>query len=620
MDDLRAKRVLVTGAAGFVGANLTRELVGRGAQVHALVKPSTDLWRIAEVIPRLTLHRGDLTDREELSRIIHRIRPEIIFHLAATGGHPCGQQDRERALWTNVLGTANLLAATAPVDYQCFVHFGSSLEYGAKQEPLKESDRLEPFTFRGVAKAAATLLCQQFARANHRPVAVLRPFSVYGYWETPTRFIPTAIKAALSNQEIALTASGYRHDFIFVADVVEACLLALKAEKIAGEIINVGSGQQWSNEEVIDVIQALCGQRIQVRVGEYLGSPSDTTHWVADIQKAKQLLGWEPRHTLQSGLEKTISWFRLHGNAYLEMTYSPSLSLSAGRREEKAGVKVAPALAGQGPEISVIIPVYRNKETLHELYRRLHHVLVTRALSYEMLFVDDACPENSVAVLEELAQGDPRVAVVALEQNVGQHRAVLAGLSHARGKWAVIMDADLQDPPEAIPDLLDKLQEGRAAVFAGRRGQYESRFRLITSRLFKGLLHLLVGVPTDAGLFVAMNRQMVERLLQFGKLSPSVTAMMGCTGLALASIPVVRAQRPVGGSAYSFGGRVKAGLAAIAWVLSWKWRPPRPVSGGSAGEVPVRAYIGARFAPARERGTEKESIREAVASTRAGRA
>lgn len=247
------------------------------------------------------------------------------------------------------------------------------------------------------------------------------------------------------------------------------------------------------------------------------------------------------------------------------------------------------------PEITIVVPVYRNAESLHELYRRLRSVLDNLHPSYEMLFVNDACP-TSLAVLQELARLDPQVAVLALERNVGQHRAVLAGLAHARGKWLVVLDADLQDPPEAIPDLLTKLKDGPAAVFAGRRGRYESTLRLLGSRLFKRLLHLVCGVPTDAGLFVAMNRQMVERLLPFGLSSPSVVAMIGCIGLPLTSIPVVRVRRPSGRSAYSFWKRFKTGCLTILWVLSWKWRPNRTVSRSYSREAPVRAFIGARFA------------------------
>jgi nucleoside-diphosphate-sugar epimerase len=316
-NSLQGKRILVTGAAGFVGANLAEGLVRRNAEVHALVRPGSKLWRLAEIAPRLDVHPVELTNREELRVIIDEVRPEIVFHLAVRRAH-LSEEDRLETLQTNIMGTLNLLEAVAPLDYQRFVHVGGSLEYGARERPLEESFHLEPSTFYGATKAAATLLCQQFAHANQQPVVVLRLFSVYGYWEGPTRLVPTAIMAALRDQEISLTPPGYRRDLVFVEDVVEACLLCLQTEGIAGEVINVGTGQQWSNEEIIEMVQAVSGRKIKARVGEYPQRPWDTHYWVADNRKARQLLGWEPRHSLRYGLEKTIAWFRLRQDAYTD--------------------------------------------------------------------------------------------------------------------------------------------------------------------------------------------------------------------------------------------------------------------------------------------------------------
>ena len=259
----------------------------------------------------------------------------------------------------------------------------------------------------------------------------------------------------------------------------------------------------------------------------------------------------------------------------------------------------------ENPEVSVVVPVYRNVETLRELHRRLCRTLEAQMLSFEVIFVDDACPAGSFTVLDELARRDSRVAVLVLERNVGQHRAVLAGLAHARGEWTIVMDADLQDPPEAIPDLLAKGREGYAAVFAGRRGRYESFLRLFTSRLFKGLLHLLCRVPADAGLFVALNRTITERLPVLGGPKPFVVAMIGCIGLPMSSVPVARARRPIGASAYSFRARLKSAWRALVWVASWRCRAIRRTldrDTGDASEPLVKAFVGARFTQ------EKESL------------
>ncbi len=312
MDSLRDKRALVTGAAGFVGASLTKQLLRHGARVHAVVRPTTRLWRIEDDLPALVLHVSDLTDRDRLQLAVDAARPDVVFHLAAPGGHPTTPEARAELLASAVLGTANLLEALAPLDYRRFVVAGSSLEYGPKIVPHAETDRLEPTTFRGVAKAAASLLCLQHARAERRPIVVLRLFSVYGCWENPSRLIPTVIRSVLRGADVVLTAPGVRHDFVFVEDVVDAMLLAATAGHADGEVFNVGSGQQWSNEDVVDQVQQLTGRTVRVRVGEYPAQPADTGYWVADIRKAAAVLGWRPQHDLSGGLRKTTEWFRVH--------------------------------------------------------------------------------------------------------------------------------------------------------------------------------------------------------------------------------------------------------------------------------------------------------------------
>jgi hypothetical protein len=247
------------------------------------------------------------------------------------------------------------------------------------------------------------------------------------------------------------------------------------------------------------------------------------------------------------------------------------------------------------PDLSVVVPVYRNAGTLSELYRRLRDVLEAQQLAFELLFVDDACPAGSLSVLEALARSDSRVAVLALALNVGQSGAVMAGLARALGQWVVVLDADLQDPPEAIPALLAELRKGSAAVFAGRHGGYGSLTRHLGSRVYKQLLHYLTGLPVDASMFMAMERRMVERLLAFGVRRPFVVAMMGCSGLPLASIPVQRSSRPVDRSAYSFWKLLKLGCSALALALACKWRPLFGFVRGEPPAVAVKAYFGSRF-------------------------
>ena len=187
-----------------------------------------------------------------------------------------------------------------------------------------------------------------------------------------------------------------------------------------------------------------------------------------------------------------------------------------------------------------------------------------------MIFVDDACPAGSGAVLDQLARQDARVRVIRHERNQGQRLAVWHGLEAARGEIVITMDADLQDPPEAIPLLLGELRAtGAGAVFAGRRGAYQGRLRMATSRLYRRVLQAATGIPGDAGAYVAMTREALDRILPIPMASPYLPALLASTGLPVRSVPVEREVRPAGKSAYSEWARLRLayhGLSA-AWKL-----------------------------------------------------
>jgi 2-polyprenyl-3-methyl-5-hydroxy-6-metoxy-1,4-benzoquinol methylase len=222
-------------------------------------------------------------------------------------------------------------------------------------------------------------------------------------------------------------------------------------------------------------------------------------------------------------------------------------------------------------ELSVVIPVYGNAATLGALHARV--AAATAGLGpVEMVFVDDACPHGSGAVLDALAVEDPRVRVVHLPTNRGQHAAILAGLAVTRGRRVAVLDADLQDPPEALPALVERLDGGGwHAVFAGRRGRYSSPWRTLSGRAFRAALARLTNLPGDAGGYVVLSRAMADAVLALEARRPYLAGMVGATGLAQTSIPVLRASRPDGRSAYAAGARARLALPAL-FDAAWTWR------------------------------------------------
>ena len=228
------------------------------------------------------------------------------------------------------------------------------------------------------------------------------------------------------------------------------------------------------------------------------------------------------------------------------------------------------------PDLTLVVPVYGNAATLNKLQSSLQEVLRSEDITYELLFVNDAGPDHSLKILLDMLNQHAEIVVVNLHYNIGQHAAVLHGLRFARGRYCLIMDADLQDPVESILVLMRQSFHFQA-VFAGRRGQYQGRLRMMSSYCYKRLLHSLTGLPVDAGIFVLMERQLVETLLKMPVRIPWINVMVGLSGLSMCSIPVKRNTRIEGKSAYSSWGRIRSALRGIYCVLTYRyWQPKKP--------------------------------------------
>jgi nucleoside-diphosphate-sugar epimerase len=202
------------------------------------------------------------------------------------------------------MGTAHLAEASAEAGVRRFVHLGSFLGYQRQQRAIVEGDPIRPATPRGSAKAAASLWLRQFAESHAFPAIELRIFSVYGPGEPEHRFIPALLRAARSGAPLPLLR-GPSHDFVFVDDVVEACLRAAEVRLEPATILNIAGGKAWKNEEVVETARQATGRPIHVDENAYPAKQADAPFWLADISSAARLLGWKPAHDLREGLSKT---------------------------------------------------------------------------------------------------------------------------------------------------------------------------------------------------------------------------------------------------------------------------------------------------------------------------
>jgi len=313
---LKGKRVLITGATGFIGSNLLRRCVKDGADVSIFIRKDSNIWRIKDVLANVEKFKVDLVDKETVQKSVNKIKPEIILHTGVYGALS-SQSDRKRIMEVNLEGTVNLIDCCKKFDYDLFVNSGSSSEYGLKPQAMREDDTLEPFSPYGVSKAMAGLYAQKTAQDCRKPIITLRLFSPYGYFEDYNRLIPTVILSCLRGQNIKLSSLHSVRDYIFIDDVVDAYLKAFECrKKIAGIIFNIGSGTQYKIEDVVKKIIRLTGSKVKPVWGSLKNPRIEPARWQADISLARKELHWLPGYTLDKGLAKTIEWFRRNIKLY----------------------------------------------------------------------------------------------------------------------------------------------------------------------------------------------------------------------------------------------------------------------------------------------------------------
>ena len=306
------KRALVTGASGFVGANLVRRLLKDGHETHLLLRPSHQSWRIQEVADDVRAHEANLEDVESVRRVVIEARPDWVFHLAAYGAYP-NQTGLQRMLATNVLGCAALIDAGAETGIETFIHTGSSSEYGFKNHAASEQDVIEPNSHYAITKASATHYCQWAARERNLNAVTVRLYSIYGPFEEPGRLIPTLILHGLRAKLPPLATSGIARDFVFVDDAVDALLQVAAAPSIPrGAIYNICTGEQSTLADVVAVARSVMGISDEPVWSSMPDRAWDTDRWVGSAQRIEREIGWRAQTTFEEGLKQTIRWFEEH--------------------------------------------------------------------------------------------------------------------------------------------------------------------------------------------------------------------------------------------------------------------------------------------------------------------
>lgn len=300
----------MTGAGGFVGANLAERLAREGHEVVAWVRPGSPTWRLDHIADAIEVVPVELLDGEALDAAVATARPEWIFHLAAHGAYSW-QRDPETIMQTNLVSTVHLLAACQRRGFAAFVHAGSSSEYGFQDHAPREDELPEPNSDYASMKAAATLHCRFVAQRDDVHVVTLRLYSVYGPWEEPGRLMPTLVARGLEGRLPPLVSPDTPRDFVSSRDAERAFLLAAEqADLKRGSVFNIGSGRQTTLREVVEVARREMSIEAEPEWGTEPQRSWDAAVWVGDPSRAREQLGWAAEDDLPTGFARLAEWLR----------------------------------------------------------------------------------------------------------------------------------------------------------------------------------------------------------------------------------------------------------------------------------------------------------------------
>ncbi|CCH54659.1 glycosyl transferase family protein [Fibrisoma limi BUZ 3] len=520
--------IVVFGASGFIGANLFEQLFRVRKDVYALTHDATKAWRLKLLdVPAENIVHCDILSNTSVKDVFERYKPRTIFNLAAYGAYS-KQKNVSLTYETNVIGTVNILENCSTE--MVYVHAGSSSEYGFNCTAPKETDRVEPNSHYAVSKVSAAYTLEYYARLHGLNTLNLRLYSIYGGWEEPDRLIPRLVEECRKDKLPPLVSPDISRDFVYVDDCVEAFVLAALRvnEAIRGRSYNIATGQKTTMRELVDVARQTFAVKQEPVWGSMNNRNWDLAEWYGNPDAAEADLGWKARTSLSDGLRQTAEWQVSHQyeERVLPAFQTPTLN----------------------PVISPIIACYKDAQAIPFMYERLVKTFNEMKVRYEIIFVNDNSPDNTDEVLAEICAKDPNVIAVKHSRNFGSQSAFLSGMEISTGDAVVLMDGDLQDPPEVIPQFYEKWQQGYDVVY-GVRVQREMPthvhfFYKQFYRLFRRTAY--INIPVDAGDFSIIDRKVVRELVNLPETEQFLRGLRAWVGFRQTGVDYVRPERMFG--------------------------------------------------------------------------
>ena len=301
-------KVLLTGATGFVGSHVAKLLVQEGCQVYALVRPTSNTWRIEDTLSSIHVLRGDLY--EEPKSWFEGIKPDLCIHLAwyVEPGKYLTSPENPR------LVSATLSLASHLVGAGCkrFIGVGTCIEYDTDLGCLSESSATKPRSLYAASKLALCLVLEQLARVSKIRVTWLRLFYLYGPFEDKRRLMASVICSLLKNQTVETLAGEYTRDYLHIEDVAAAIWEVAKSN-LSG-VVNIGSGRAVTVREIVMKVGEIMGRKERIKLGSLLKNSTEPMFVCADNQRLTKNTRWSPRFDLDKGLSHTIDWWRANGS------------------------------------------------------------------------------------------------------------------------------------------------------------------------------------------------------------------------------------------------------------------------------------------------------------------
>lgn len=522
--------ILVLGASGFVGANLFRTLLAVRTDVHGTAS-RLPAWRL-DSVPVDRVHEVDLLIDSNLDALLDRVQPKTIFNCVAFGAYSF-ETDEQLIYQTNFNFTARLLERLRARSISRYVHAGSSSEYGDNCSGPDERAHLEPNSHYAVSKAAAAQLIHYYGRRLGLPCVNLRLYSVYGPLEDSSRLIPNLVRHGLVHELPEFVRPEVSRDFVYVDDVSAAFVRAALnlREELYGQSFNIGTGQSTTMAEIAAAARHLFDVPTEPRYTMPERS-WDVSNWYAQPEQARERLHWSPTVSLEQGLRRTADWMRtLPDLAAYEMS-SKKYLLDTQR------------------SVSAIIACYKDGQAIPVMYARLKETFQKLNIDHEIIFVNDGSPDDSEETIRKLSQDDPRVVGILHSRNFGSQAAFMSGLRIATKNSCVLLDGDLQDPPELIEQFVARWREGYDVVYGRRVKREATLFMRFAYKAFYRVFNFFsyVPVPHDAGDFALLDRRVVRALLTFPERDLFLRGVRAFAGFKQTGVDYHRPERMFGRS------------------------------------------------------------------------